>query len=220
MLFIIVCILTIILVIYDIYLLLLKFLIKNNDIDKNDKDKYLYYHNLLNDLSIAEIGYLYNNGRNINTLVKATLENIKLKKYTNLTYPEKYVLDCYKFMNTTEFKQRFLSYIKDDLKKKGYIKNAKIKDNILSFPFWIIFLIVILNIMNFTRDDLQLIDALIFVVDWFVLLFSFQIFSKNEYLAKTEKGKETYLKIRALKRYINDFGNFDDRELEEITLWD
>ena len=197
--------------------MILKF---NNKIDKNSQDKYLYYHNLLNDLSIAEVGYLYNNGRNINTLVRATLENIKLKKYINLTNTEKYVLDCYKFIGTKEFNQRFLTHVKDDLKNKGYIKKAKFKDSILSFSFWIVFLIGMLNIINFTRDDLQLIDGLLFLIDWVILCFSFLVLFKDEYLSKTEKGKETYLKIQALKRYIHDFGNFDDRELEEIKLWD
>ena len=223
MLFIIICILTVILVIYDIYLLLLKFLVKNNDIDKNDQDKYIYYHNLLNDLSIAEIGYLYNNGRNINTLVKATLENIKLKKYTNLTYPEKYVFDCYKFMNTTEFKQRFLNYIKADLKNKGYIEIAKFKKNLI-FPSLLMASLLVLNLFNhfissYYGDPSNEV-VFLFIMDWILICFSLLVVFRNEYLTKTEKGKETYLKIRALKRYINDFGNFDDRELEEIKLWD
>lgn len=45
-------------------------------------------------------------------------------------------------------------------------------------------------------------------------------FSKEFTRIKTDKGKEIYLKLNGLKNYINNFGNFDDKELKEIALWD
>ena len=42
---------------------------------------------------------------------------------------------------------------------------------------------------------------------------------KEASLVKTEKGKEIYLKLKGLKNYLKDFGNFNDKSLKEISLW-
>lgn len=45
-------------------------------------------------------------------------------------------------------------------------------------------------------------------------------FFRESSLTKTEKGKEIYLKLKEIKNYLKDFGNFDDKSLKEISLWD
>lgn len=45
-------------------------------------------------------------------------------------------------------------------------------------------------------------------------------FFRESSLTKTEKGKEIYLKLKGLKKHLKDFGNFDDKSLKEISLWD
>lgn len=37
---------------------------------------------------------------------------------------------------------------------------------------------------------------------------------------RTKKGNELYLKWNALKRFLKDFGNFEEKELPEISLWE
>lgn len=46
------------------------------------------------------------------------------------------------------------------------------------------------------------------------------IFNKESTIIKTSIGKDIYLKLNGLKNYIKDFGNFDDRCLKEIVLWE
>ena len=36
----------------------------------------------------------------------------------------------------------------------------------------------------------------------------------------TEDGKEMYMKLNGLKRFIRDFGNFNDKSLREIIIWE
>lgn len=128
MLPIIIVILNVIIFIDLIYVTILKYL-HINPIDKNNRNKYLYYHNLLDELSISEIGYIYNNGKKVNTLVKASLEYMKLKqipidkdklpgKEYNLNNAETYILSNSKFIGTKEFNDRFILYLQKDLTKK------------------------------------------------------------------------------------------------------
>ena len=37
---------------------------------------------------------------------------------------------------------------------------------------------------------------------------------------KTDKGKELYMKLNGLKRFIRDFGYFKDKNLKEILVWE
>lgn len=37
---------------------------------------------------------------------------------------------------------------------------------------------------------------------------------------RTKEGNELYLKWNALKRFLKDFGNFEEKELPEIALWE
>ena len=37
---------------------------------------------------------------------------------------------------------------------------------------------------------------------------------------KTDKGKELYMKLNGLKRFIRDFGYFKDKDLKEILVWE
>ncbi len=45
-------------------------------------------------------------------------------------------------------------------------------------------------------------------------------FNKGSVLIKTSIGKDIYLKLNGLKNYIKDFGNFDDKTLNELVLWE
>ena len=48
-----------------------------------------------------------------------------------------------------------------------------------------------------------------------IMLMYFLSFNK-----RSVKGNEEYLKWNALKNFLNDFGNFKDKEIEEIHLWE
>lgn len=40
------------------------------------------------------------------------------------------------------------------------------------------------------------------------------------FIKRTKKGNDDYVKWNALKRFMTDFGNMDDKQLPEITLWE
>ena len=52
-----------------------------------------------------------------------------------------------------------------------------------------------------------------------LIMFSVYINDKVVYI-KTEDGKEMYMKLNGLKRFIRDFGNFNDKSLREIIIWE
>jgi uncharacterized membrane protein len=42
----------------------------------------------------------------------------------------------------------------------------------------------------------------------------------STFIKRTKEGNEDYLRWRGLKKFINDFGKFEDRELPQIVLWE
>jgi uncharacterized membrane protein len=42
----------------------------------------------------------------------------------------------------------------------------------------------------------------------------------NYFLKPTEKGKEELEKLLAFKNFLNDFGSFTDKDLEQVNLWE
>ena len=79
---------------------------KINNINKNDKNKYLYYRELLKELSIEELGYLFNGKKDVNLYIAVSL--IKLKKINNV---QLYNDD-----------KNLKVLVENNLFKKGYIK--------------------------------------------------------------------------------------------------
>lgn len=61
----------------------------------------------------------------------------------------------------------------------------------------------------------SIILALICFVAGLISLFYFMLFTK-----KTQKGNEHYLKWKALKNFMEDFGQIDKKDLPEIVLWE
>ena len=209
---------------------------KIETIDKDNKEKYVYYRDLLNDLSIAEIGFLYSGKRKLNLLVIATLKKLEYKNkinlenkndLTNLTEEEKYIVEKYKFVGTKEFNENCCRLITENLEKKGYVKPIEKVDvfgTIVIFTIIYMITFVALFMIESKTNIYGIIAAILFLLYWLVgmlYLFYFQsVYDANMNYEKTEKGTEVYLKILALKRFLKDFGEFEDKEWEEIKLWE
>ncbi len=234
---------------------------KINNINKNDKNKYLYYRELLKELSIEELGYLFNGKKDVNLYIAVSL--IKLKKINNvqlynddknlkvlvennlfkkgyikelnydkylkeilskkdITASEKFILSNLKNIDKDYFKKEYISIIEKNLNLKGYIeKYESTKMELFSISLGVIsFIIYFISVLinNGDNDILNLFITIIISCLFFIM--SIIISYMNKFYIKTKKGKDVYLKLLALKRYIHDFGKFDDRELEEIKLWD
>ena len=207
-------------------------------IDKNDKEKFLYYRDALKNYTIGELGYLFNGKKNTILLIMAEIEFLKLKGYIkidrdkidiinngNLCGSDRYILEHYKFINEQQFVQGYLKIIENSLKDKNCIKNYEFRLDarmMLSFILFIFsfFLGWFFALNNGNSTTFFIIEIIIFLIVCLVFLGSIFAFNKRFLIIKTSTGKDIYLKLNGLKNYLKDFGNFDDKNLEEIVLWE
>ena len=134
-----------------------------------------------------------------------------------------YVLNHYKFINDKDFKKYYLKEIENSLKAKDYIKKYSFNDDTIALLIYALTFIIFGGIWFYflkIESEYIKIECIFFILFWLIscitMIFSF----RESSLVKTEKGKEIYLKLNGLKNYIKDFGNFDDKSLKEISLWD
>lgn len=139
---------------------------------------------------------------------------------------EKFIIDRYKFIGTKEFNNLYLKDIKFSLKEKELIKPSTFFINFLNIINIILFLIILL----YWFIDLKFVWAtnetgfiflyfLMMIITSAVLILATYSNNKVMYI-KTDKGKELYMKLNGLKRFIRDFGCFKDKDLKEILVWE
>ena len=195
---------------------------------------------IIKNYSIGELGYIYNGRRKTKLLILAELEYLKLKNNIyidnekiniinnndNLRKSEKYVLDNYKFINDKEFKKRYILCIENSLKEKGDIVPYKIGADKIVFSLFIMvisfFVSFYLILSNFDTINISyiIIEFSLFLLTWLIIGSSMFVFNKEYILVKTHHGKELYMKLNGLKNYIKHFGNFEEKSLKEIALWE
>lgn len=206
---------------------------------KEDKEKFIYYRDIIKEYSIGELGVLFNGTKNTNSIIKAELEKLKfIKKIeiinnkinvldeSNLMESEKFIIDRYKFIGTKEFNNLYLKTIKFSLKEKDLIKPYTFFSHFLNIINIILFLIILLYwFIDFkfvwATNEAGFISLyfLMMMITSAVLLIATYSNGKAMYI-KTDKGKELYMKLNGLKRFIRDFGYFKDKNLKEILVWE
>lgn len=213
--------------------------IKNQSekITKNDEEKYKYFRDKLQDLTIGEIGYLYNKS-NIDELIAATLESLKLRNIIKieekkiiynqkhiLSLEEEYLINNASAMKTESFKRKFKEKINQSLVKKGYIENrtriSEIIDHKLVLtvmPFLLSYGIG-LNYENKAKFSMNMICFLSFFIIFGIYALQCNLADKKICI-RTKLGNELYLKLLGLKNFLNDFGSFEKKDLDEIALWE
>lgn len=228
---------------------LLKFLIfcirryfdsrKYYKITREDKEKFVYFRDIIKDCSIVELGYIFNEKKNINSIIMAEIEYLKLNKKieivnkniividdTNLRKSEKFIIESYKFIGTKDFNKLYIESIESSLKEKNLIKTYKFFSkslniiNIIVFFFNLIYWFVYLKYIWSTNASSYIVFCFgMMFITAMLIMFSVYINDKVVYI-KTEDGKEMYMKLNGLKRFIRDFGNFNDKSLREIIIWE
>lgn len=115
---------------------------------------------------------------------------------------------CEKFLANYNSWQK--DVIKDGKKQNFFEKNGT--SQIISILFLIVgFLLCILpGVLN--------IEIVLPVINIFIAVF-FLIYTCL-FFKRTKKGNEDYAKWKAFKKFLNDFGTFDTKELPEIALWE
>ena len=126
-----------------------------------------------------------------------------LKKYASSTKT------CDKFMSSyTKWKNKVL----EDGKNQGFYDNLSGKFVYGFIMLLVAFMIYFMGAVVFNVEFL-LIHTLIFASIIFIIYIGL-------IRRKSEKGIEDYTKWNAFKRFLNDFGTFDTKELPEIILWE
>jgi len=99
-----------------------------------------------------------------------------------------------------------------DAKREGFYEDLNTPRACASIYFIlgiiIFILFIVLNIESFVLMILTLLGAMAFII----YVWAFKKWSV--------KGREHYLKWNAFKKFLMDFGNFKDKEVPEVKLWD
>lgn len=174
--------------------------IKAEKIEESNKDNYeftLLNKDNLSDTEIKLVNFLF---EKIGDNNKFTTE--KLKKYAKSikTYSD--------FNNTyTSWKN---SVISDGKKLK--IFETSIPNKIFNVLFSL--LVMFVGVIFSTNIGLSIPYVIATILSIIVVVYSLQVLKRTKY------GNEQYLRLKASKKFLSDFGTFDIKELPEITLWE
>lgn len=174
---------------------------KNIKFEQLDKKDYKFIKVNDDNLSEAEkklMEILFNNAGNGK---EVTLS--KLKKYAKdlvgTTSPFLKGFEAWKELTT-----------KESINNNFYENNNKIKLYFVLYSllgFLIMYLFFKINTFNILTI-ITLVLTIVFII--YIIKFD----------KRTPKGAVHYAKWKAFKRFLNDFGRFDEKELPEITLWE
>lgn len=169
-------------------------------------------------------------------------EQIDKKDYKFIKVSEDNLSDCEKLVMNIIFddagdgKTTSLSQIKKYAKKlvndkspflnkfttwKNMVTKESVKENFYENLTTVKSMVGLYTIMGFIlisfHFSLGIINILTLVVFIATIVFLIYIVA---FTKKTERGIEHYTKWKAFKKFLLDFGRFDEKELPEITLWE
>lgn len=127
-------------------------------------------------------------------------------------------MDLKKYASGVTTSQDFItSYTnwKNQVIKDGQDQNFfEKKKNHIWLPF-ILLIYSTLLLIFISSNNIEMFGGLLTI--FFAIIFMIYAISCNR---KTKKGVEHYAKWQAFKNFLNDFGNFNIKELPEIILWE
>lgn len=145
-------------------------------------------------------------------LMKMIFDNIGNKEYVLLSQIKKYAKEIHG--TTSEFLTSFTTWqnkvTSESIKNNLYESNTKIK--VLGVLFSLVGYLVFYVMVRF--NGFNLFSIIIFIC---ALVFMIYVLIFNK---RTKRGAEDYQKWKAFKRFLEDFGRFDEKELPEIVLWE
>lgn len=145
-------------------------------------------------------------------LMKMIFDNIGNKEYVLLSQIKKYAKEIHG--TTSEFLTSFTTWqnkvTSESIKNNFYESNTKIK--VLGVLFSLVGYLVFYVMGRF--NGFNLFSIIIFIC---ALVFMIYVLVFNK---RTKRGAEDYQKWKAFKRFLEDFGRFDEKELPEIVLWE
>lgn len=168
--------------------------------NKNKKD---YLFTLLNQDNLIEserklVNIIFNNAGNTKEVKLSEIQKYAKKMNGTSSY---FLSDFDDWKN---------SVVNDAQKEEFYINVKKVK---AFFSLYCIVGLIILFI-HFSIDMFNIVTILVLVVTiiFFIYLMTF---TKRSF-----RGNDHYIRWKAFKKFLNDFGRFDEKELPEISLWE
>lgn len=223
---------------------LIRYVYKKHDKEYASTFKTQYFRDFPADYNPSTVGYLFHRSISSNDLSACllnliykkavTFEKIDKKDYKLTYYENKIALTkadekLVKLIFTkpeitlSEIKKKaksgystfiknyteWQSVAKEDAEQEGFYE-TKIKIKALSSLYSLLGLAIGIFSMQYS-----VVIGLIALASALISLIYFLSFTK-----KTKKGNEHYLKWKALKRFMEDFGRIDKKDLPEIVLWE
>lgn len=174
--------------------------IKLEKIEDGKKENYeftLLNKDNLSDTEIKLVNFLFEKVGENN---KFTTEELKKYAKSTKTYSD--------FNNTyTSWKNSVISN-----GKKLKIFETSIPNKIFNVLFCL--LVMFVGVIFSTNIGLSIPYVIATILSIIVVVYSLQVLKRTKY------GNEQYLRLKASKRFLSDFGTFDIKELPEIALWE
>lgn len=174
--------------------------IKSEKIEDGKKENYeftLLNKDNLSDTEIKLVNFLFEKVGENN---KFTTEELKKYAKSTKTYSD--------FNNTyTSWKNSVISN-----GKKLKIFETSIPNKIFNVLFCL--LIMFVGVIFSINIGLSIPYVIATILSIIVVVYSLQVLKRTKY------GNEQYLRLKASKKFLSDFGTFDIKELPEIALWE
>lgn len=228
-----------------IFIALLQKIHEKNIIRRTEKKikpmEYMYYREILNNISPAILSYSHNGKIIVEDAVVAILLNLKLKKYIeienneiiilkdieNLLEHERLVLEKIRAAKYDEgfFKRVFKVTLKQEMISRGYLKEIKNDRANIVYSIEIIMLWMILFILTTMPVFLKVTNNMLVLIGVYATTFlCIPIYkflqSKINVTSRTEVSLELGAKIRGVRNYIKDYSSITDNNIEIINLYD
>ena len=116
-----------------------------------------------------------------------------------------------------KYLEKFAKNVEEHVRKKDYFKKDNKYNNLLKKLINIICLIsVILGFFIKGNGYISVLNYYLIIISLSIIFKKIISFDKN----RTKKGQMEYSKWLAHKRFLKDFGKFNEKDLPEIILWD
>lgn len=197
-----------------------------------------YFRNLVKEHSIAVLGYCYDNTIDINFLTALTLKSLLINKkveikdkkiksliLTNkLAEEEQLILENYKHLDSDSFRNKFRWMLYKKVNTEPFKKYVSKKyNNNMKATDVLVIMVYLCGYGYFLADEEYILYGFLsFALLWLTIaikalkgyLFTKKFQINSKYL------NEIVSKLNGLKNYINEFGNFDKKKLDEIAFYD
>ncbi len=171
---------------------------KNIKVNYNDKNNYQFIldnRNNVNDTEDVLLDFLFETVGNNNMFTSKDLDNYAKNSYAKFQSNYSNWLNCVR---------------KDAQKQNFYEKNGV---PIVTSIFLLLIALLISFLTYYYRVDF-ILGFIVFPLSMIFLIYSLMIKKRSK------KGNEDYVRWKAFKNFLNDFGTFDTKELPEIVLWE